>query len=130
MRFRRTQSGSVGGDRTAICWLPAGEDSGPKLPQQELPFSEELVATFDFAFVEPRGTFAVADEQYIVIFAVMLLTALVISTLTDRMRKQSELARQAWERVETGGQFIDLRPISFSGAQEAGASPLLLPIDF
>jgi hypothetical protein len=44
------------------------------------------VATFDFVFVEPFYTFAVADQQYLFTFAVMLLTALVISTLTDRMR--------------------------------------------
>src|SRR5205814_1403704 len=78
------------------------------------------VATFDFAFVEPYYTFAVADEQYIVIFAVMLLTALVISTLTDRMRQQSELARQAWERVET--EF--LRNTLLSGVSHELRTPL------
>src|SRR5213079_3052591 len=74
----------------------------------------------DFAFVEPYYTFAVADEQYIVIFGVMLLTALVISTLTDRMRQQSELARQAWERVET--EF--LRNTLLSGVSHDLRTPL------
>ena len=78
------------------------------------------VATFDFVFVEPYYTFAVADEQYLVTFGVMLLTALVISTLTDRMRKQSELARQAWERVET--EF--LRNTLLSGVSHELRTPL------
>jgi K+-sensing histidine kinase KdpD len=58
------------------------------------------VAAFDFCFVPPALTFAVADEQYLVTFAVMLVTALTISTLTHRARVQSEAARVAWERVE------------------------------
>jgi K+-sensing histidine kinase KdpD len=78
------------------------------------------VATFDFVFVEPYYTFAVADEQYIVTFAVMLLTALVIGTLTHRMRQQSELARQAWERVET--EF--LRNTLLSGVSHDLRTPL------
>jgi K+-sensing histidine kinase KdpD len=78
------------------------------------------VATFDFVFVEPFYTFAVADQQYLFTFAVMLVTALVISTLTDRMRKQSELARQAWERVEA--EF--LRNTLLSGASHDLRTPL------
>ena len=78
------------------------------------------VATFDFVFVEPYYTFAVADERYLVTFAVMLLTALVISTLTARMRKQSELARQAWERVEA--EF--LRNTLLSGVSHDLRTPL------
>jgi two-component system sensor histidine kinase KdpD len=78
------------------------------------------VATFDFVFVEPFYTFAVADQQYVLTFAVMLLTALVISTLTDRMRRQSELARQAWERVEA--EF--LRNTLLSGVSHDLRTPL------
>jgi two-component system sensor histidine kinase KdpD len=52
------------------------------------------VAAFDFFFVEPHLTFAVADTQYVVTFAVMLGTALLISTLTARLRHQAEAARQ------------------------------------
>jgi K+-sensing histidine kinase KdpD len=78
------------------------------------------VAVFDFAFVEPYYTFAVADRQYIVTFAVMLLTALVISTLTHRMRLQAELARQAWERVEA--EF--LRNTLLSGVSHELRTPL------
>jgi two-component system sensor histidine kinase KdpD len=78
------------------------------------------VAVFDFAFVEPYYTFAVADRQYVVTFAVMLLTALVISTLTHRARQQSELARQAWERTET--EF--LRNTLLSGVSHELRTPL------
>ena len=43
------------------------------------------VAAFDFFFVPPFFTFAVSDVQYLVTFAVMLVVALVISTLTTRI---------------------------------------------
>jgi two-component system sensor histidine kinase KdpD len=78
------------------------------------------VAAFDFCFVPPPLTFAVADEQYLVTFAVMLLTALTISTLTHRARVHSEAARQAWERVET--EF--LRNTLLSGVSHELRTPL------
>src|SRR3954466_11109253 len=52
------------------------------------------VAAFDFCFVKPYLTFAVNDQQYLVTFVAMLLTALVISTLTHRVRLQADAARQ------------------------------------
>ena len=52
------------------------------------------VAAFDFFFVPPYLTFAVADGQYLVTFAVMLVVAIVISTLTVRTRQQADTARQ------------------------------------
>ncbi len=51
------------------------------------------VAVFDFAFVPPAFTFEVADTQYLVTFAVMLLVAVVIGTLTAWLREQLEGAR-------------------------------------
>ncbi len=51
------------------------------------------VAIFDFAFVPPRGTFAVHDTQYLFTFLVMLLTGLLISSLTSRIRDQVSAAR-------------------------------------
>jgi len=51
------------------------------------------VGTFDFFFVPPRYTFRVSDTQYLVTFAVMLLVAAVIGTLTARLREQLESAR-------------------------------------
>ena len=58
------------------------------------------VAAFDFCFVPPFFVFEVADHQYLITFAVMLITAFVISTLTGRIQKESVAAREAWERAE------------------------------
>lgn len=57
------------------------------------------VAAFDFFFVLPYLTFAVADTQYLVTFLVMLVVALVISTLTTRMQQQAEAARERERRT-------------------------------
>jgi two-component system sensor histidine kinase KdpD len=51
------------------------------------------VLAFDFFFVPPRFTFAVADAQYIFMFFVMLLVGLSISNLTVRVRAQARLSR-------------------------------------
>jgi two-component system sensor histidine kinase KdpD len=47
------------------------------------------VAAFNFVFVPPYLTFAVTDLRHIVTFAVMFLVAVVISGLTERVRKQA-----------------------------------------
>ncbi len=57
------------------------------------------VAAFDFFFVPPYLTFAVADTQYVLTFAVMLFVGLVISGLTARIRLQAEAARQREQRT-------------------------------
>ncbi|HVO41268.1 MAG TPA: DUF4118 domain-containing protein, partial [Aggregatilineales bacterium] len=57
------------------------------------------VATFDFFFVEPALTFAVSDTQYFLTFGVMLLVAVTISTLTVRLKRQAETAREREERI-------------------------------
>jgi two-component system, OmpR family, sensor histidine kinase KdpD len=57
------------------------------------------VAAFDFLFVPPYLTFAVSDTQYLVTFVVMLLAAVVISSLTIRIRTQAEAAREREERT-------------------------------
>ena len=51
------------------------------------------VVVFDFFFVPPFLTFAVTDTQYLITFVVMLASALLISTLTVRIRDQAEAAR-------------------------------------
>jgi two-component system sensor histidine kinase KdpD len=50
------------------------------------------VALFDFFFVEPRFSMAVADAQYLITFAVMLVVALVIGQLAARLREKALLA--------------------------------------
>jgi len=47
------------------------------------------VATFDFTFVPPAGTFTVEDVQYVFTFAIMLAVGLVISRLTEDARAQA-----------------------------------------
>jgi two-component system sensor histidine kinase KdpD len=57
------------------------------------------VAAFDFFFIPPQLTFAVADSQYLLTFAVMLLVALLISTLASRARIQADTVRQRERRT-------------------------------
>jgi two-component system sensor histidine kinase KdpD len=57
------------------------------------------VAAFDFFFVPPYLTFAVANTQYALTFAVMFIVGLVISGLTARVRLQAEATRQREQRT-------------------------------
>jgi two-component system sensor histidine kinase KdpD len=50
------------------------------------------VLAFDFFFVPPRYSFAVADFQYVVTFGVMLTVALIIATLVANVRAQTRVA--------------------------------------
>lgn len=50
------------------------------------------VALFDFFFVPPRFTFTVEDAHYVFTFGVMLVTALVISRLAERVRSEARAA--------------------------------------
>ncbi|TFW70653.1 two-component system sensor histidine kinase KdbD [Methylotenera oryzisoli] len=56
------------------------------------------VATFDFFFVPPKLSFSVSDTQYLLIFAVMLVVALVISNLTANLRYQAMVAMNREKR--------------------------------
>jgi two-component system sensor histidine kinase KdpD len=51
------------------------------------------VASFDWFCVPPYGTFAVADTQYVLVFAVMLAVVLLVSGLTARLRDQARASR-------------------------------------
>lgn len=57
------------------------------------------VLVFDFFFVPPELTFAVADAQYLLTFGVMLAIGLTISALTARIRGQLAVARKEERRV-------------------------------
>ncbi|GAC1669385.1 MAG: DUF4118 domain-containing protein [Steroidobacteraceae bacterium] len=50
------------------------------------------VAALDFCFVPPRFSFAVSDLEYLVTFGVMLVVALIISSLTASVRAQTRVA--------------------------------------
>ncbi|HET7040372.1 MAG TPA: sensor histidine kinase KdpD [Gemmatimonadales bacterium] len=57
------------------------------------------IALFDFCFVPPFYTFSVSDGGYLLTFAVMLLIALAMSRLTNRIRSQVLSARAREERT-------------------------------
>ena len=57
------------------------------------------VGLFDFCFVPPYFQFGVSDTQYVVTFAVMLVVAVVIGTLTSRTRDQAQAARARERRT-------------------------------
>jgi two-component system sensor histidine kinase KdpD len=54
--------------------------------------SAASVAAFDFFCVPPYYTFAVADYEYVITFAVMFVVALIISTMTSQIRLQTAAA--------------------------------------
>jgi two-component system, OmpR family, sensor histidine kinase KdpD len=58
------------------------------------------VGAFDFFFVPPYLTFAVADTQYLITFGVMLVVSVLISTLAGRVRAQADSARQREQRTQ------------------------------
>lgn len=49
---------------------------------------------FDYFFVAPVLSFAIADTQYLLTFGGLLIVGLVISTLTTRARQQADAAMQ------------------------------------
>jgi two-component system sensor histidine kinase KdpD len=57
------------------------------------------VLAFDFFFVPPYFTFAVADTQCFLTFGVMLTVGLLISAITDRLRRQNVQMRKREERM-------------------------------
>lgn len=57
------------------------------------------VAAFDFFFVPPRYSFAIADAQYVVTLAVMLTVAFVIGTRGANLRYQARVATHREDRA-------------------------------
>jgi two-component system sensor histidine kinase KdpD len=57
------------------------------------------VVLFDFCFVPPRFSFAVSDSQYLITFAVMLMVALVISSMTANTHHQARIAGHRERRI-------------------------------
>ncbi len=57
------------------------------------------VAAFDFFFIPPYYTFAVADVGHLLTFAMLFVVGVVISGLTDRVRAQARQARAREERT-------------------------------
>ncbi len=77
-----------------VAWVSAREG------QSEAALAAVLgVLAFDFCFVPPRFTFAVSDVQYFVTFVVMLVVALLISTLTQRLKAQATVVKERERRT-------------------------------
>jgi two-component system, OmpR family, sensor histidine kinase KdpD len=91
----------------AVAWTAYRHGRGPAVLSSIL-----AVVVFDFFFVPPICTFAVADTQYVVTFAVMLTIGLVIGTLTSRLKSQVESTRHRERRTsalyELGKQLSSL----------------------
>jgi two-component system sensor histidine kinase KdpD len=54
---------------------------------------------FNYFFTQPYYTLAIHDPQYVITFIVLVITAIVISSLTQRVRQQSEAARARYLRT-------------------------------
>src|SRR5690242_11645718 len=57
------------------------------------------VLAFDWFFVPPQYTFAVADVQYVFTFMVMLIVGIVVGQLTAGLRRQAAIASSGEERA-------------------------------
>jgi two-component system sensor histidine kinase KdpD len=73
----------------AVVAVAALHGTGPSLA-----VSIGSVAAFDFFFVPPFFTFAIADTQYLLTFGVMFVVAVVVGGLTARIARDGEAARQ------------------------------------
>ncbi|MCW5822625.1 MAG: sensor histidine kinase KdpD [Cyanobacteria bacterium TGS_CYA1] len=85
------------------------------------------VAIFDFLFVPPHFTFAVSDAQYLITFVVMLIVALIISTLMVEVKLQAERASQRERKTAALyslsrelGSIIDLDDLIKTGLKHVG----------
>jgi two-component system sensor histidine kinase KdpD len=58
------------------------------------------VLCFNFFFIPPYYTFAVADPRHLVTFAIMFLVAVVTSRLTQRVQDEADAARRFSEEAQ------------------------------
>ena len=81
------------------------------------------VAAFDFFFVRPYLTFAVADTQYLLTFGVMFAVALLLSGMAARIRRQIEAARTRERRTQA--LFAMARDLAATTAEPALADAIV-----
>ena len=70
-----------------VVWVTVRFGRGPGLLASFL-----SVLVFDFLFVPPPLSLTVQDTQYLLTFAIMLMVALIISSLAARLRYQARIA--------------------------------------
>ncbi len=75
------------------------------------------VVAFDFFFVTPYYSFAVSDLRHLATFAVMFIVAVVISNLTQRIRRQADAARSRERR--TAALFAISRELGAAASRDA-----------
>jgi two-component system sensor histidine kinase KdpD len=78
------------------------------------------VAAYDFFFVPPFLTFAVADARYLLTFGMMFGVGFVVSELTTRLKRQEEVALQRGER--TGVLYALTRELATAEGPQASAA--------
>jgi len=74
------------------------------------------VLAFDFFFVPPRLTFAVADTQYLLTFAALFTVGVVISTLVSQSRERAEAIRK--REAQTSSLYYLSRDLAAAGDVE------------
>lgn len=57
------------------------------------------VLLFDFCFVPPQWSFLIANSQYLITFLVLLIVAIVITSLTANLRYQARIAIRREQRT-------------------------------
>jgi two-component system sensor histidine kinase KdpD len=75
------------------------------------------IFAFDFFFVPPYSTFAVADLRHMATFGVMFAVAVIISHLTKRIRDQADSARERERR--TASLYAMTREVGLARTREA-----------
>ncbi len=68
------------------------------------------VLAFDFFFVPPRLTFAVADTEYLITFVALFIVGVVISTLVAKVRERAEVVRE--REVQTASLYYLSRDLN------------------
>jgi two-component system sensor histidine kinase KdpD len=62
--------------------------------------SAASVLAFDFFFVPPRFSFAVADVSHVLTFAVMFLASMLLSGMAERIRRQADISAGIAKQTE------------------------------
>ncbi|MBI3273250.1 MAG: DUF4118 domain-containing protein [Planctomycetes bacterium] len=57
------------------------------------------VLSYDFFFVPPYHSLAVADTEYLLTFSIMFAVAMVVASLADRVRRQADAATERERRT-------------------------------
>lgn len=77
------------------------------------------IFAFNLLFVEPKGTFHIAERDYFLTFAMMLLTGVFVSSLSTRLKNQALFAQK--RESETGLLYALTRELTISRGHKAMA---------